>query len=119
MAAPLERRHTDLADAIVEQWNLYYRQQGKLYKLIPTDPTDGRVRRFTAQGDNDHIKATIIESHNMSKTAVNSRRETTALTLWIDYDTGLTRAELKRPTPAQLEAYLRCWPELRSILCVN
>lgn len=113
----IEPRHRELARVLVEQWQQTSQRSDKWYRVIPVDPTTGRIRRAIVKAKRVTLTALIIEGHNMSKTAIYSRPGVTSLQLLIDLRTCAVGAvRLNRARSSDVKLYLHYWPDMRSLL---
>jgi len=112
----IEPRFREMGVALAEQWNQHARTRGKWYKLMVEDPTTGQLRMFICSAGKSMLTAMVVCSHNMSKTAINSKPGNTTLQLKLDAEGEVYSANLAPATAKQIEVYTKCWSNLKSLL---
>lgn len=89
---------------------------GHVYKLMVHSGLGPGVAKFAAWSKSRSLYCLHLASHNMASTDIRSVPQLTALSLLIDSNGNLQRANVARATNAQIEKYLLAWPEDRTLL---
>lgn len=114
----VSQRFRELGPPIAEQFNKL-RDQSGTRKIMIHDGLNGSVMQmlvWTNGRKNALVYAMYLTWHNMSKTAINSRRQVTSLRMVLTKDGAVTRCSVQRATGRELETYCAAFPQYRKTL---